>query len=65
MIEYQKTKSGPDLKALTIELDAAITSQTVDHITYHEPDTLLIYYGSDLTGPEVTTLDNTVGSHGS
>lgn len=65
MTKYQKIKTDPNLKSLTIELDAVITSQTVDHITYHAPDTLLIYYGSDLTGDEITTLDSTVSSHGS
>ncbi len=63
MSEYIKTKTSVDLKTLTTELNAAITSQAVGHLTWNAPDILLINYSTALDSGDETTMNSTVTAH--
>jgi len=64
MSEYQYSKDTVDLLKLEAEIIASVNISTnLDYSTHKYPNTLKIFFESDLTGDEQTALQTLVADH--
>jgi hypothetical protein len=64
MADYNYTKATVDLPALKIEIDAeAAITTALTAMKYDGPDSLVVSFATDLSGPEQTALDAVVAAH--